>query len=1086
MAQVDADRNLLFGILAVQNGFIDQADLIGAIQSWSRERSRPIGQVMADRGALSEEDRLLLDGLVRRHVAKHGGAAERSLSAIPAPGALADRVRSTIALDQDMEASLDRLSARGQRDLSDRSSLTIGIGSTLPDDDSAQWDFSLGQTTSEGGRFHLVRRHARGGIGMVFVALDSELHREVALKQMLPQHADDPLSRSRFLIEAEVTGRLEHPGIVPVYGLGSNAQGRPFYAMRFVRGQSLKEAIEEFHGQATPAASDSPGESGRIGAGSSGEPGRVSARSADELGLIGARNTGEPGRVSDGSAGVPGRKIAEGAHGEPSRVSAGRGWPLKTRGDYAAPLALRKLLRRFVDVCNAIAYAHSRGVIHRDLKPANVLLGPYGETLVVDWGLAKIVGRDDPIAREATDRTLRPESQSSSSETVVGTAIGTPAYMSPEQAGGLRSHIGPSSDVYSLGATLYVLLTGKPPQDDPDLDEVLGRTQRGEIVPPRQVNPSVPPALEAVVLKAMALKPADRYSSARALAEEIERWLADEPVQAWRESAFARLRRWMRRRQTLVATMAVAVLVAVVGLAAVLYIQTRANEDLKSANFNLRLANRTAQNANKNLERANQRERSRFDLALSAIKTFHTGVSEDFLLKEPQFEGLRAKLLANATDFYERLEGLLKGQADTRSRAALGQAYHEIGELTAKIGSPVQALAALKRGLELRRRLANDAESYQTAKLELGQSLIAIGDIHEATGDSANAIESYQQAREVVEPFALLELDGEPYRAAEARCLHGIAEVQYHRGDAAAALASHEEARAIRQTLAEANPTAVQYESELANSYHDIGSIHRAGGHAGLALDSYSKARSIREKLAKNAPGSTQFASDLAQSHEHIGFLLQETGHPAAALESIERARTILQQLVRDNPAVTLFQGELAQCYQVSGSIQAQTGNKAEALASYDRARGILQRLADANPALTLFQTRLALNHAFVGQVRQRAGRPADAANEFRRAVDIVTRVCELQPDGYNLYNLACYLSLLSGVASQKGSGLTPEQAHSLGADAVEALRRAVGAGLRDFAFMRRDADLDPLRLRPDFQMLMLDLAFPDEPFARN
>ncbi len=142
-------------------------------------------------------------------------------------------------------------------------------------------------------------------------------------------------------------------------------------------------------------------------------------------------------------------------------------------GANASPLAFRQLLRRFIDVCNAIAYAHNRGVIHRDLKPANVLLGPYGETLVVDWGLAKIVGRDDLTAAPTTDRTLRPASQSESSETLVGTAIGTPAYMSPEQAGGLRSLIGPASDIYSLGATLYTLLAGKPPQDDPDLDQVL-------------------------------------------------------------------------------------------------------------------------------------------------------------------------------------------------------------------------------------------------------------------------------------------------------------------------------------------------------------------------------------------------------------------------------------------------------------------------------------------------------------------------------------------------------------------------------------------------------------------------------------
>jgi serine/threonine-protein kinase len=1010
MAKVEADRNLLFGILAVQNGLIEQTDLIDAIQSWARERSSPIAQVLVERGVLSENDRSLLDDLVRRHVAKHGGTAEASLSAFPAPGALADRLRAVITRDQDLEDSLARFSACDDSDLSGRSSLTIGIGSSIPDDESAQWSYSLGQSSSQGGRFRLVRRHARGGIGMVFVAVDSELHREVALKQMLPQHADDPLSRSRFLIEAEVTGRLEHPGIVPVYGLGSNPQGRPFYAMRFVRGQSLKEAIETFH-------------------------------DADTRGR---------------------RDPAERA------------------------LAMRQLLRRFIDVCNAIAYAHSRGVIHRDLKPANVLLGPYGETLVVDWGLAKIVGRDDPVARETTDRTLRPQSQSSSSETVVGTAIGTPAFMSPEQAGGLRSRTGPASDVYSLGATLYILLTGKPPQDDPDLEEVLARTQRGEIVPPRQINPDISPALEAVVLKAMALKPADRYSSAKALAEEIERWLADEPVMAWREPAFARARRWMRRRQTLVAGMSISVLAALLGLGAVLLVQTRANGALKKANLDLLLATYRGQAANRNLQRANERERSRFDLALSAIKTFHTGVSEDLLLKERQFEGLRSKLLAGATDFYQRLEELLKGQSDRRSRAALGQAYHEIGELTAKIGSHSDALTALNRGLELRRRLADEPDSDQTAKLDLGQSLIAVGDMLEATGDLTKAVASYQQAREILKSLAQVGSNSETIRAAEARCLHGIAKVQYHKGDAAAALASHDQARSIRQTLADANPAATQFEGELAHSYHDIGAIHRASGRADLALASYAKARSIRQKLAVNSPAATQFASDLAQSHEHIGFLLQETGHHAEALESLDRARTILEQLARANPAVTLFEGELAQCYQVIGSVHDQTGHQARALVSYERARAILQKIVDANPKLTLFQTRLAMSHAFVGQVRQREGLLTEAASEFRRAVDIVARIADQQPDGYNLYNLACYLSLLSGVAGHKGSGLTAGEADSLGSDAVHTLRRAIAAGLRDVAFMGRDTDLNPLRSRSDFQMLLMDLAFPDEPFARD
>ncbi len=218
----------------------------------------------------------------------------------------------------------------------------------------------------------MLRPHARGGLGAVFVALDAELNREVALKQILEKHADDPVSRARFLLEAEVTGGLEHPGIVPVYGLGTYGDGRPYYAMRFIRGDSLKEAVDRFHADAALKS--------------------------------------DPGRRS---------------------------------------LELRKLLRRFIDVCNAIEYAHSRGVLHRDIKPGNIIVGKHGETLVVDWGLAKARGRVG-AGESSEERPLVPTSASGNAETLPGSALGTPAYMSPEQARGDVEHLGPRSDVYSL------------------------------------------------------------------------------------------------------------------------------------------------------------------------------------------------------------------------------------------------------------------------------------------------------------------------------------------------------------------------------------------------------------------------------------------------------------------------------------------------------------------------------------------------------------------------------------------------------------------------------------------------------------
>ena len=276
------------------------------------------------------------------------------------------------------------------------------------------------------------------------------------MKEILGDHADDPASRRRFLLEAEITGGLEHPGIVPVYGLGANKDGRPYNAMRFIRDDSLKEAIGRFHGDECLAR--------------------------------------EPGRRS---------------------------------------LKLRKLLRRFTDVCNAIEYAHSRGVLHRDIKPGNVIVGKHGETLVVDCGLAKARGRgEDPSSSE--ERTLVPNSASGSAETLPGLALGTPAYMSPEQARCNLNSLGPASDVYSLGATLDCLLTGRPPFQG-GLADLLRAVERGEFPAPRRVDPGIDRAMQAAYLTAMATKPEGRYDSCRALADDLERWKADEAISAWRE-----------------------------------------------------------------------------------------------------------------------------------------------------------------------------------------------------------------------------------------------------------------------------------------------------------------------------------------------------------------------------------------------------------------------------------------------------------------------------------------------------------------------------------------------------------------------
>ena len=503
MARIDDGRNLLFGILALQNGLVDQADLVAGFQNWAKERSRPFSEVLIERGSLREEGRVLLDGLVRMHLEKHGGDPELSLAATGVVPGAAAAFHGGNGRGPLVEATLAGLASGLGFTVDSAPPQASAPAPDVPADPDATAAYGVGDTTSTGGRFRVLRPYARGGIGMVSVALDVELNREVALKEIQPDQADDLVSRARFVLEAEVTGRLEHPGVVPVYGLGTSPEGRPYYAMRFVRGESLKEAIDRFHQPVGSAVRTDPAPS----------TARKTVRTADPTGM-----------------------------------------------------ELSRLLRRFLAVCDAVAYAHSRGVIHRDLKPANILLGPYGETLVVDWGLAKIIGRDESPTGESAEMTLRPASASGSSETQAGSAVGTPAYMSPEQAEGRLEVLGPASDIYSLGATLYCLLTGRPPVDDREIAAVLRKVQRGDFPPPRQVDRRVPAALEAIVLKAMALRIDDRYPSAKALGEEVEHWLADEPVQAYREPLVTRLARRARRNKPAVAAAAVLLFSAMAAL----------------------------------------------------------------------------------------------------------------------------------------------------------------------------------------------------------------------------------------------------------------------------------------------------------------------------------------------------------------------------------------------------------------------------------------------------------------------------------------------------------------------------------------
>jgi serine/threonine protein kinase/WD40 repeat protein len=333
------------------------------------------------------------------------------------------------------------------------------------------------------GRYRHISQHGKGGMGRVLLVHDASLGRDIALKELLSDletgstGPDTPLRKStevtaRFLQEAFVTARLEHPNIVPVYEVGRRPAGNLFYTMRLVRGKTLGQAI--------------------------------------------------------GAAKTMQERLA--------------------------------LIPNFLSLCHAIAYAHSRKVIHRDIKPSNIMVGEFGETVVLDWGVAKVKDATDPFGESirSTPEDVK-ESPGAWLETEYGTAVGTPQYMSPEQALGQLDEVDERSDVYALGVVLYEILAGVPPYKAKSLHALLLDVSRGGCTPLSETAPEAPPELASICARAMNKSRDMRYRSAAALADEVERWQAGLLVRAYEYRFPELVKRYYEKHRPLVQTIGAAV-----------------------------------------------------------------------------------------------------------------------------------------------------------------------------------------------------------------------------------------------------------------------------------------------------------------------------------------------------------------------------------------------------------------------------------------------------------------------------------------------------------------------------------------------
>jgi serine/threonine protein kinase len=862
-----ADRNLLFGILAVQMDFVSRDALIAGMHAWVLAKHRPLGEILVEQLALSAAHRELLEPLVDAHLRGHGNDPARSLAALgssaaPALGALQQ------LQDGDVQASLRQIAGTMNTD--------GNPNRTLPEPPAAR------------PRFRILRPHAKGGLGEVFVAHDDELNRPVALKEIQTRHAGNRDSRGRFLLEAEITGRLEHPGIVPVYGLGTYADGRPFYAMRFIEGQDLREAIERFHG------ADKPG-----------------------------RDAGE-------------RRIA-----------------------------FRELLGRFVDVCNSVAFAHNKGVLHRDLKPGNVMLGKYGETLVVDWGLAKAAGQKDD-ATAAGSEAMQPRSGSDVTPTQHGSALGTPAYMSPEQAAGRLDKLGTASDVYSLGATLYTILTGQPPVTGADVGEVLRKVQRGEIAPAGQVKPGAPAALDAISRKAMSLEPGDRYASALELAADVEHWLADEPVAAWREPWSVRAGRWVRRHQPLVAG-AAALFLAAMPLCVVIAVNSNAArqraerdgrailEQKEAAESNAEAARLAENEARRQQQFAEANEKAAKERETETRAVLDFVENKVFAAARPEGQ---AGGLGREVTLRKALEAVLPavGQSfrqqpliEARLRMTLANSFFYLGDL--KIAADEYEAARKIR-----------TEHLGPKHPETLSSMVGLANCYAALGQYAEAIKLDEEA------LAVRKVKLGPDHPDTLMSINNLARSYGQSGRYAEAVKLCEEAVALQKSkLGPDHPDTLMSMTNLASGYDALGRQADA-----LKLREQTLAL-YKVRLGPEHPDTLVTMSNLVVSYINLG---RHADALKLGEEVLARRRV---KLGPDHPDTLMSMTNLAACY-------AGLGRNVEALKLYEQTLALQKaRLGPRHPDIADTMYSIASVHATMVDKAVDKGKEAALAMDWLR-----------------------------------------------------------------------------------------------------
>jgi eukaryotic-like serine/threonine-protein kinase len=942
-AVVDTERDLLFGVVAFQSGAVDGDQLAETCASWINQPTVPLAELLVNRARMTAEQRSEVEKAVAHELATHGDDARATLAATMdgrTLEAMGDAAAATHALDFRLEPPVEKRPA--ERD--------IQLLGTL----------SPGEHESRD-RYTLTHLHAKGGMGRVWLARDGALGREIALKDLRPEQTDNSILCSRFLYEAKITAQLEHPGIVPVYEVG---QGEvPYYTMRFVKGRTLGEAIRAYHKK----------------------------RVACEAGSI----------------------------------------------DLVA------LLTAFVGVCHAVAYAHSRGVIHRDLKGQNVVLGDFGEVIVLDWGLAKRIGPDhageaepgveDPAPardREAapdltmgvelgkgallpdatddgrfrvtesgtavgsrsengsadtTDHGPSPYASPSSSTgrkgatresgagpdgTMQGQLLGTPAYMAPEQARGQHDRVDERTDIYGLGAILYEVLTGSPPFTAPQSTEIIRKVVHENPAPPHERVPGVAPALEAICLKALSKDPAGRYRTATELAHEVQRFVADEPVNAYPEPWTTKLLRWARRHRVAVSTAAGLLCTATIalGVSAVLIARERNEAEAQG------LQAREAVN----------------------LLTQVADISFD-----EQLDPLQKKFLEKALAYYDNFTS--RAADDASVKLEHGRAYQQMGDIQRKLGRLGDSEKSYRRSLEFLEPLAVAAGAGHDVKRSLARTRALLGDLLVRRGaDAGQSDLLYDQALAVQQ--ALADPQKNPAATTEDHLRLGQtkksqADLLRLNGRFAQAKPVFDQAIAELERAHAADAEQAEIRSELALAVDARGWVNREVGDVTAAEADFRRAFELLERLVAEFPTVPRHREVLAKVCNSLGLLEKDTGRVDLAETHLRRQVPLARRLAEDFPQRPEYRIVLGRALSNLGIALFESGRSAESEPILRESIECNTPIMEKSPEDVQVKFYLAASHHNLGEALMRQGNAEAAVAEFKKAQAINEAMTKASPD---------------------------------------------------------------------------------------